>query len=314
MPHGPRGVETPEVSRQKKRAAGISVAFNITATLFKLVAAIVTGSVSLLSEAVHSFTDLAASLVAYVSVRVSAAPPDEEHPFGHGKVESLTGFGEALMIFVIVIYIVIEAVQRLLGHSGLQERTLIFGLGVMGASAVGSLAVSTYMLRTANATASTALTTNAQHLRVDFVTSAGVFAGLLVTRLTASNLTDPIIAILLALWMAYGASRLCVRAFHELIDVRLPASEIQEICDTLNKEPRVISFHRLRTRRSGSVRNVDLHIVVPREWNVVQAHALADELEKKIRESLSPADVVIHVDPFDPDKAVERERLEERRK
>lgn len=260
----------------------------------------ITGSVSLLSEAVHSATDLVSSALAFVSVRVAAVPPDEEHPFGHGKIESLTGFGEAIMIFLIVIYIVMEAAQRLVSGHILATAPLNFGLIIMGASALGSLGVSIYIRSVAKRTSSTALYVNSQHLRIDFITSLGVFAGLAITKITQWPYADPLLAILLAVWMCMGAIQLCLRAFHELIDVRLPPGEIERIKRLIEEYGDVISYHRLRTRRSGSVRNIDFHIVVPSEWSVVQAHALADALEKRIRTELQPADVVIHVDPYDP--------------
>lgn len=297
-----RGAENPETSDAKRLGASVSVAFNILSTLFKFIAAAVTGSVGLFSEAVHSATDLISSLIALISVRVAAAPPDEEHPFGHGKIESLTGFGEAIMIFVIVVYILVEAVQRLLSKHVLAVGTLTFGLAVMGLSAVGSLAVSVYIRSIATKTGSTALHVNSQHLRIDFITSLGVFAGLAITKITGWSYADPVVAIILAIWIAIGAVQLCLRAFNELIDIRLPGVEIAQIEQMIADEKQVLSYHRLRTRRSGSVRNIDFHIVVPSEWSVVQAHNLADDLEKKIRAALAPADVVIHVDPYDPER------------
>jgi len=293
----------PDQQRMKGRAASLSVGYNLSVTVLKFFAAVITGSVSLLSEAIHSATDIVSSVVALISVRAAALPPDDEHPFGHGKIESLTGFAEGILLFVVVVYIDVEAVQRLIAHERLPKGNLPFGLLVMGISAFGSLVVSRYVLATARRTESTALFSNGQHLGVDFLTSAGVFAGLLVTKLTGWPAADPLIAIVLAFWIAFGAWKLVRRAFDELIDIRLPQSELDLISELLNNEPRVLSHHRLRTRRSGIVRNIDLHIVVPREWSVVQAHELADDLEKTIRHRLSPAEVVIHVDPFDPGKA-----------
>jgi len=203
------------------------------------------------------------------------------------------------MVFVVVVFIAVEAIRRLLSRHSLSEHTLTFGLVVMGVSALGSLLVSAYIMATAKRTSSTALLVNAQHLKVDFITSLGVFVGLVFTRATGIAAADPIVALLLATWISYGAVQLCIRAFQELIDVRLPGDDIKKIRAVLESERRLISYHRLRTRQSGSVRYIDLHIVVPREWNVVQAHEVADQLEKRIREDLAPAEVVIHVDPYD---------------
>lgn len=287
-------------NRAKQRAAAFSLAFNILSTLVKLVAASLTGSVGLLSEAIHSATDVFSSGIALASVRAAAVPPDEEHPFGHGKIESLAGFGESVMLFGIVVYVVIEAVTRFFQPHPVQS--LDFGLFVMAGSAIGAAIVGLYAHRVAKATRSLALLSNSQHLFVDFITSLGVLIGLTVVKLTGWTWADPVIAIVFAGWMGLGAWRLSHLAFHELIDVRLPEGEVSRIRAILADESTVLGYHRLRTRRSGNVRYVDMHIVVPREWDVVQAHDVADALEKKIARELAPANVVIHVDPFNPAK------------
>lgn len=283
---------------RKNRAAGVSLAFNVVSTVVKLVAAVLTGSVSLLSEAAHSFTDIFASSIALASVRAAAVPPDEEHPFGHGKIESLAGFGESILLFGVVVYVAIEAVQRLLTPQPIQELDL--GIAVMVASAVGALLVSKYVGKVAHDSGSLALQSNAQHLMVDCVTSAGVLGGLFLVRVTGVTWSDSLLALGFSFWMSYGAWKLARRAFHDLIDIRLPDEEIEQIKNIIRSEPHVLDFHRLRTRRAGSVRNIDMHIVVPREWSLVEAHDCADRLEKRIAKDMEPANVVIHVDPFEP--------------
>ncbi len=256
-----------------------------------------TGSVGLLSEAIHSGTDVFSSAIALASVGAAAAPPDEDHPFGHGKIESLSGFGESVMLFGIVIYVMFEAIHRL--FVPVQVEQVHFGLWIMGGSAVGALVAGVYVGRIARQTRSLALASNSQHLIVDCVTSLGVLVGLLVVHFTGWAWADSAMAIVFAAWMAFGAWKLSRVAFHELIDVRLPIEELETIQGLLDAEPDLISYHRLRTRRSGMVRHIDLHIVVPREWTVVQSHDLADALEKRIEDALDPAQVVIHVDPLD---------------
>jgi cation diffusion facilitator family transporter len=276
------------------------LAFNILSTLVKLVAAVLTGSVSLLSEAAHSFTDIFASAIALASVRAAAVPPDEEHPFGHGKIESLAGFGESILLFGVVVYVVIEAIQRLVTPQPIMELDL--GIVVMVASAVGAFLVSRFVGRIASQTGSLALKSNAQHLMVDFVTSAGVLGGLVLAKATGATWADSVLALGFAVWMAWGAWKLSFQAFHDLIDIRLPDEEIHQVRTLIESEPQILGFHRLRTRRSGSMRFIDMHIVVPREWTVVEAHDLADRLEKRIALDLQPATVVIHVDPYDPQR------------
>jgi cation diffusion facilitator family transporter len=285
---------------EKRRAAGVSVAFNIVSTIIKLIAAVLTGSVSLLSEAAHSLTDVFASSIALISVTAAAAPPDEEHPFGHGKIESLAGFGESILLFGVVVYVVVEAVMRLVTPQPIVQLDL--GLWVMAASSVGALGVARYVGRIGYRTHSLALKSNAQHLMVDFVTSVGVLVGLLAVHLTGVTWSDSVVALGLAVWMTVGAWRLARQAFHDLIDIRLPDEEVARIGALVEHEPGVLGYHRLRTRRAGSLRYVDMHIVVPREWSLLEAHDLADRLEKRIETELAPANVVIHVDPYDPNR------------
>lgn len=285
----------------KRRAAALSLLFNIFQTLLKVAAAILTRSVSVFSEAAHSSIDVVASFIAYVGVRVGAAPPDEEHPYGHGKVESLAGFGESILLFGTVVYICYTAVSRLL-HKPAIER-IDFGVVAMAISAIGCFLVSRYMLGVAKRTKSVALKSNGQHLTADCVTSIGVLVALALSKLTGLFWIDSAMAILIALWMTHGAWHLAVEAFDHLIDKRLSDEDLDKIEEILTNHPDVLGHHRLRSRLSGNMRYVDMHIVVPNEWSVTQAHNVADELEKSIGFELSPAQVVIHVDPFDAAKA-----------
>jgi cation diffusion facilitator family transporter len=188
-----------DVQTEKRRAAAASLAFNVLSTVFKLVAAVLTGSVALLSEAVHSMTDVVASAIAFVSVKVAAAPPDEEHPYGHGKVESLAGFGESILLLLIVIYIVVQSVERLI--TGVEIQRLDFGMLVMAASALGAVAVGHFVARVGKKTHSLALLSNGQHLRVDAVTSLGVLISLAITSITGWKQADAVAAILIAIWI-----------------------------------------------------------------------------------------------------------------
>ena len=290
-----------DAERTKRRATSLSLAYNMLFTLVKLGAALATGSMSLLSEALHSATDVVASALAYVGVRVGAVPPDERHPYGHGKVETLAGFGESILLFLMGLYLIGAGVHRLIVGSTLDR--IEFGLGVMGLSTVSSLLVGRYVLAVGRQTQSLALLSNGQHLMVDFWTSLGVLAALGLIRLTGWNALDSLLAIGIVMWLLRGAWRLASRAFHDLIDQSLPPDEIMQIDAILCAEPSVISYHNLRTRRSGSMRYIDLHVVVPADWSLREAHAVADRLEKQIAQELVPAQVVIHVDPYDPTRA-----------
>ena len=291
-------------TRLKKRAAGISLAYNVTLTLLKLAAALLTGSVSMLSEATHSATDIVASGIAYISVRAASAPPDEEHPYGHGKIESLAGFAEAILLLLAVGYVAVESVKRLTHGAAVQS--VDTGVWVMAFSVVTSFATAKYVKSVAYRTESLALHSNSQHLMVDCVTSVGVLVALVFTKLTGWQQADPIFALLLVGWMASGAWRLAKLAFEQLIDRRLESDEIEKIKSLVSDQEGIISSHRLRTRLSGNTRYIDLHIVVPNDWSLVESHAAADKLEKTIAAQFAPAAVVIHVDPYDETKVVRK--------
>lgn len=290
----------PEQERAKRRAASASLAFNLLSTAVKLVGAVLTGSVSLLSEAAHSGTDVVASFIALVSVRAAALPPDEEHPYGHGKIESLAGFAEAILLLLIVAYIAVEAVSRLFTKPMVER--LDVGLVIMICSSLGSLFVSKYVAKVGERARSAALRSNAQHLMIDFWTSVGVVIALGFTRVTGIVQADSVLAMGLAIWLARGAWHLSQNAFHELIDHRLSDEDVAAIRAVVEQHPGLLSYHRMRTRLSGNMRYIDMHIVVPNDWSVVQAHQCADALEKAIERDLAPAQAVIHVDPFDEAK------------
>ena len=210
------------------------------------------------------------------------------------------GFGEALLLFVVVGYVVWESVQRLLHPQPVRHIDL--ALLVMGLSMVGAWLVARHVLGVARRTGSLALEGNGRHLAVDAVTSGGVVAGLLITQATGWEFADPMVALLLAAWIAWGALKLARDATQQLIDRNLPEDELERIASLIAADPDVLSFHRLRSRRSGDIRFVDLHIVMPASCSLLKAHDCADRLERAVEEALTPAHVVIHVDPFDPSK------------
>lgn len=290
-----------EVDGEKQGAATLSLAFNIGSTVIKFVAALLTGSISLLSEAVHSGTDVLSSSIAYFSVKAASEPPDEEHPYGHGKIESLAGFAEAILLGVTVVYVLSQAWHHLLHPQPLEHVDI--GSFVMFASAAGAVLLGSYVKGVGERSRSLALISNGQHLMIDCVTSLAVLVALLLGRLTGWNQADPVLALSMAAWMSYSAIKIGYRAVQQLIDRRLPDEEVEQVRAIIRSETRVLSFHKLRTRLSGSLRHIDVHIVVPRELSVVESHAIADDLEKEIAHKMHPAAVVLHVDPFDPDKA-----------
>jgi len=294
--------------RIKRQASLVSLLANVCVTLLKVFAAVLTGSVSLISESIHSATDVAVSMVTFLSVRAAAAPPDEDHPYGHGKIESLAGFGESTFLLLMVVFIFNESIQRLI--HGAKAQQLEIGIWIMGFSALVSLVVGRYVRQVAQKTESMALKSNGRHQIIDFVTSTGVLVALLVTKVSGWKSADAWFAMGLAVWIAYNAIQIARDAVQQLIDRRVSDDEIEKIHHILQADFDLISYHRLRTRHSGNVHYIDVHVVVPNTWSVVTSHALADRLEKEMELALHPAQAVVHIDPYDPAKAREPDSIE----
>lgn len=281
-------------------AAKFSVYSNSTLVVLKLAVGLVTLSVSVISEAIHSGTDLIAALIANYSVRKSTRPADEGHSFGHGKYESLSGAAEAMLILVAAIIIIYEAAGKLLKQEGVL--LVDAGIAVMAISALMNFIISRYLMKVAKKHRSLALEADAMHLRTDVWTSLGVFGGLLAYRITDIPEIDPIVAIIVAVIIINAAVRLTRKSTFELLDHSLTAEEESAICETIKSVTGEAGiYHNLRTRRSGRDSFIDFHLVLPKDLHVEKAHKICDDIEQKILERLPNSNLTIHVEPCDGD-------------
>ena len=281
----------------KEGVAALSVTLNALLVVVKLAVGFAIGSVGVISEAVHSGIDLLAAFTALFAVRTSSRPPDEEHLYGHGKVESLAGAAEAVMIFLAALFIINEAVQKLLHGVGME--TVDLGIAVMAVSTVGNLVVARWVMRVAKSTDSVALEADGWHHMTDVLTSLGVALGLVVVRVTDHSELDPLIAIGVALFICKTAYDITVRSVQDLLDASLPKEEQALIREALEThKPDVVSYHQVRSRKVGAERHVDLHLVVRRDATVQESHDLCDHLEEHLRDSLGDSTSLgIHVEP-----------------
>ena len=285
-------------NKEKNDIAIISVLSNVLLVVLKLAVGLLIGSVSVVSEAIHSGVDLVAAFIALLSVRTASQPPDVDHAFGHGKAENIAGVVEALLIIAAALLIVGEAIDRLL-HGGAME-DVSWGIAVMFVSTVVNYAIGRRQLQVARRTESIALEADAVHHNTDVLTSLGIFAGLIVIKLTGWAWIDPAFAILVALLILKTAAELLIRSARDLMDVNLPWEEVEEIEQIIRDHSgKFAGYHELRTRRSGSDRFVDLHLVVSRDMSVEQAHALADHIERDITVRFPRTSVITHVEPCD---------------
>ncbi len=281
----------------KTRSALLSVFSNASLTLLKLLVGFSSGSISVISEAIHSGVDLLASVIAYLSVRVADQPPDREHPYGHGKVEHISGVAEGVLIFLAAGLVLWEAVKRLIG--GVVPFQPIYGIAVMALSAVLNLGISEWLYRVAEETESDALEADAGHLRADVYTSAGVLLGLVVIHLTGWRFLDPLIALFISFFVLRLAWTTTTGSLGHLLDAGLPQEEIDTIARLARSQPGVMSFHKIRTRRAGSYRYIDLHIQVRKDITVEEGHRIAHSLQDRIHQVLPRAHVIIHIEPFE---------------
>lgn len=286
------------MSNPKSRAAGLSVCSNSLLIVLKLLAGFFTGSVSIFAEALHSMLDLVAAVIAFFAVRVADKPPDKEHPFGHGKIENISGAIEALLIFVAAGLIISESISKI--TAGEELESLELGLAVMAVSIIVNVAVSRHLLKVAKETDSIALEADARHLTTDVWTSVSVFIGLGVVKLTGLEILDPIIALVVALMIIKAAYDVLRKSYTGLVDEKLPPKEEEKILKCLNRQRAgLVSFHKLRTRKSGSWRFIDLHVIVPKKISIEEAHDICGMLKGDLEKELPCLNVTIHEEPCD---------------
>ncbi len=284
------------VMNEKIRAARLSIASNTVLTLAKLAAGLFMNSISVLSEAIHSGLDLVAALIAFVSVRESAKPADDRHPFGHGKFENVAGILEAVLILAAAAMIIASAYPKLRGE--VEIHSLGLGAAIMGISALVNFFVSRELMRVARKTESPALAADAWHLRTDVYTSVGVFAGILAIKITGLTILDPLIAIGVTMLIVRAAVRLIIDSMRSILDVQLPETEQQIIREILEKySSHYLEYHDLKTRKAGSQRFIVLHLVVPGGRAVNKVHELCDRIEEEICSCFKDANVLIHTEP-----------------
>jgi cation diffusion facilitator family transporter len=285
-------------SRQKSRAAAVSIASNSVLIAFKLVVGILSGSIAVISEALHSGSDLVAALIAFYSVRKAGQPPDLSHHYGHEKVENLSGVIEALLIIAAAAVIIYEGVMKIIHGPSLDHIWL--GIAVMAVSGFVNLFVSLRVLYpVARRTQSAALEADAAHLLTDVYTSFGVAGGLLLVKITGWAYFDPIAAILVAVLIIRTGYQLVVQSTRVLLDQTLPEEELVEIRRVVaeHRGDLIWGYHKLRARQAGSRRHIDLHITVDESQTVAQAHETAEHIAADIRAVVPNADVLVHIEP-----------------
>ena len=285
-------------TRLKSRAAAVSIASNSALIIFKLVVGVISGSIAIISEALHSGSDLVAAIIAFYAVRKAGQPPDPSHRYGHEKVENLSGVIEALLIIAAAGVIIYEGIRKII--SGPHIDHIWLGVTVMVVSGFANLVVSRKVLYpVAKRTQSAALEADAAHLLTDVFTSFGVAGGLLLVKVTGWQLFDPIAAIAVALLIIRTGYLLVVQSTRVLLDQTIPEEELELIRAVVaeHRGDLIWGYHKLRARQAGSRRHIDLHITVDETMTVATAHETAEHIAADIRDVVPNADVLVHIEP-----------------
>jgi cation diffusion facilitator family transporter len=289
------------VIQTKTGAAGLSIASNATLIVLKLVAGAITGSIAIITEAIHSAIDLLASVIAFFSVRAADEPADREHPYGHEKVENMAAAIEGMLILVGAGIIIYEATRRLIDHSEVER--LGFGIAVIAFSALANLCVSTFLYRRAQALGSPALEGDAAHLRTDSLTSVGVLVGLILVQITGEPAFDSIAALVVAAAILYTGFNILVRSGRVLVDEAPPQAELDQIEHAIATEreraPEIAGYHKLRARSAGVRRYIDFHLQFRSGTSLEHAHEVAHRVREAIEAEVPHSEVLIHTEPED---------------
>lgn len=293
--------------REKQQAALSSVLAAIGLTAFKIVVGIMTGSLGILSEAAHSGLDLVAALVTFFAVRVSDKPADEQHRYGHGKVENFSALIETLLLLVTCIWIIYEATKRLF-FEDVEVDASIWAFLVMGTSIVIDYSRSRVLMRAARKHNSQALEADALHFSTDIWSSSVVIVGLFgvliseqVSQLEFLAKTDAVAALIVALIVIVVSYQLGRRSISALLDAA-PDGLAENIERTVEAIPGVLDCHRVRVRTAGPQTFVDIHVVMDGTLPLEKAHQLTEQIEKAVQQIASGADVTVHPEPYEPDK------------
>ena len=290
-----------ELNTQKKVAAGLSITSNAVIILLKIVAGILSGSISIISEAIHSFSDFLASVLTFFAVSRSSEPADKEHPFGHGKYEDMSGFIEGGLIILAGLYIIYESVKKLIWGYNLEFNSML-GIYVMAFAVIANFIVSSYLFYVAKKADSVSLYADAEHLRTDIFSSLGVLIGLILIKITGIVMLDPIIAIIVAIIIIKAGYSISKETLNNLLDGSLPEEDMKKIESILDNNISIKGYKDLKTRKVGQCKDIEITIFFEPNLTIAQCHKICDEIEEEIAKSFTNITIIIHPEPENIEK------------
>lgn len=287
-----------DINKKKKLVAELSIVSNVVLTCLKIAAGIFSGSLSIISEAIHSLCDFLASVLTFFSVIKSSKPADDDHPYGHGKYEDLSGFFEGLLIILAAIFIIYESSKKIISGNIMDSENTI-GIIVMGIAVVMNTLISSLLFRVAKQSNSISLYADGEHLRTDVYSSLGVFVGLILIKVTGHSILDPIIAILVAVVIYRAGYSILKQTLMHLLDHSLPKEDIEKIEQIVHNNIGLAALKEngIKARRVGPTMDIDLILQFPQETTICECHKICDDIEKKIQEVYVNSSISIHSEP-----------------
>lgn len=284
------------IDKEKKFAAGLSITSNAIIILLKVIAGIISGSISIISEAIHSLSDFLASVLTFFAVTRSSEPADKEHPFGHGKYEDMSGFIEGGLIIFAGLYIIYEASTKLIfGYHIKAESNL--GIFAMAFAVVANFLVSTYLFHVAKKSDSVSLYADAQHLSTDIYSSLGVLVGLILIKITGITALDPIIAIVVAVIILKAGFSISKETLNNLLDGSIPSEDIHTIENIIKENEVIKGYKNIKGRKAGQYKEIEITLLFNPDMKLQCCHSICDQIENSIKQSLGNVSVVIHAEP-----------------
>ncbi|HOV12246.1 MAG TPA: cation diffusion facilitator family transporter [Bacteroidales bacterium] len=278
-----------------------SIIASILTILLKSTAYYITGSVGFFSDAMESFINLAAAIIAFIMLTIAARPPDKEHPFGHDKAEYFSSLIEGILIVLAAIGIIYTAVNRIFHPQPLEE--LNIGMGLSAFATLINFVTARILLHYGRKHNSITLEADSHHLMADVWTTIGIIIGILLVKLTNWQLLDPLMGIAVAIYIIFTGMKLIVRSTDGLMDSKISEKEIMLVKQILNRyATQGINYHSLYTRRAASKSFITFHLLFPGDLTIHEAHEFSKTIEKEIITASPLAHVFVHLEPLsDPE-------------
>jgi len=283
----------------KKCVAGLSITSNVVLSLLKIITGILSGSLSIISEAIHSISDFIASVLTFFSVIKSSQPADNDHPYGHGKYEDMAGFIEGILIIFAALFIIWEATKKIIFGLNMDTESHI-GIIVMFIAVILNIIVSALLFKVAKETNSISLYADGEHLRTDVYSSLGVMIGLILIKITGYSILDPIIAILVAVVIFRVGYTISKKACSNLLDHSIPDENINNIKQVIKDCSANVTLKRnsIKTRQVGPTKDIDLILQFVENTTICECHKICDEIENKIQLLYPNCSISIHAEPL----------------